>query len=90
MSLDQAETIALQSVAFLASDEDSLADLLHLTGLDFASLKTGLANPDILAGVLAILLQNEQRLLAFCAAFDIEPSAPAAAHHRLAPLHSDF
>lgn len=88
--LEAAESIALQAVAFVAADEEMLTGLLSLTGLDLDGLKTRLGDHDTLAGVLAVLLENEPRLLAFCEAAGLDPSAPAAAHRRLAPAAFDF
>jgi hypothetical protein len=94
VSLETAEIIALQAVAFLASDDEALEDLLRLTGLDLESLKTALTDQatfhETLAGVLAVLLESETRLLAFCEATDLSPTVPAAAQRRLAPSHTEF
>lgn len=88
--IEAAEAIALQAVAFVAADEEMLTGLLSLTGLDLDALKTRLGDHDTLAGVLAVLLENEPRLLAFCEAAGLDPTAPAAAHRRLAPPAFDF
>lgn len=94
VSLEQAETIAFQAVAFLAADADSLEGLLRLTGHGLESLKTALTDParlhETLAGILSVLLENEARLLTFCEANALNPGAPGAALRRLAPASPEW
>ena len=79
MNQDAAETIALQALGFLASDPKSLESLMANSGFDPQSLsKTGI-DPGILVGVLAFLLQDEDRTLAFCEAKDLQPFMPGRA-----------
>ncbi|MEN3977247.1 DUF3572 domain-containing protein [Emcibacter sp. SYSU 3D8] len=79
MNTDRAETVALQALAFLAADEQALDGFVHLTGLGLDQLRAAASNPEILAGVLDHLLQDEPLLLAFCEAADIKPDEPARA-----------
>ncbi len=79
MNTDRAETIALQALAFLAADEQALDGFVQLTGLGIGELRSAAASPEILAGVLDYLLQDEAMLLAFCAAAEIRPDEPIRA-----------
>lgn len=79
MNTDRAETIALQALAFLAADEQALGGFVQLTGLGLDELRSAASNPEILAGVLDYLLQDEAMLLAFCAAAEIRPDEPGRA-----------
>ncbi len=79
MNTDRAETIALQALAFMAGDEQALDGFVHSTGLGIGELRAAASNPEILAGVLDYVLQDEAMLLAFCAAAEIRPDEPARA-----------
>ena len=80
---DQAETLALNALAYLAGDEDALTGFLAATGLSPDDLRSGAGDPHILAGVMDYLLADEQRLLAFCAEAGIEETLPARARASL-------
>lgn len=79
MNTDRAETIALQALAFLAGDEQALGGFLHVTGLGMDALRAAAGNPEVLAGVLDYVLQDEAMLLAFCEAAGIRPDDPGRA-----------
>lgn len=79
MNTDRAETIALQALAFLAGDEQALDGFLRLTGMGLPDIRAAAANPDMLAGVLDYLLQDEPMLLAFCDTAEIRPDEPGRA-----------
>ena len=68
-----AETIALQALAFLVSEEGNLRGFLGHTGATADDLKLGAGSPQFLAGVLDFLLEQDDRLLAFCDQFDVTP-----------------
>jgi hypothetical protein len=63
MSTDQAESIALQALAFLASDSELLPRFLALTGIDPGEIRKAAAEPGFLAGVLAFFMAHEPSLL---------------------------
>ncbi|PLX35389.1 MAG: DUF3572 domain-containing protein [Hyphomicrobiales bacterium] len=83
ISRDEAETLALSALRFLASDPALWSRFEALTGVDAASVRRLAAEPDFLAGVLEFLLQHESALLVFCAHEDIAPERPARAHRLL-------
>ncbi len=63
MISDQAESIALQSLAFLASDDELLPRFLALTGIEANAIRKAAAEPGFLAGVLAFFMAHEPSLL---------------------------
>lgn len=73
MDKEQAETIALQALSFLAKDEELLAQFLMSTGLTPQELKKRLREPDLLGGVLDAILANDSVLLEFCNATSLSP-----------------
>ncbi len=79
MTPETAQTIALQALTFVATDEYAFQGFLNLTGLDIGTVRLRANDPELQGGVLDYLLQNEDRLLAFCEHIDIEPTVPARA-----------
>ena len=79
MTPDAASTIALQTLTFVATDDDALAGFLNLTGLSLTDLRQRARDPELQGSVLDFLLQDEKRLLAFCESAGIEPDQPARA-----------
>jgi len=78
-----AETIALQALAYLVSEEKLLARFMALTGLSPSDLQQGATDPSFLAGVLDFFLGNEADLLAFCDAENLAPELPGKARMAL-------
>ncbi len=83
MKPDQAATLAIRALAFLASDEDTLGRFLGTTGMDPTDLRAGVDDPAVLAGVLDFLLSDEPLLLQFCAAAGVRPEEPQRARVQL-------
>jgi uncharacterized protein DUF3572 len=86
MDADQAESIAISALAFLASDMERLSRFLALTGMGPRDLKADARTPRVLAAVLNHLLQDESQLLVFSAAKNIPPEQIAPAHALLEAL----
>jgi hypothetical protein len=80
MDADEAQSVALSALAFLAEDIQRLGAFLALTGLGPAELKTGAQSPRVLAAVLDHLLRDENLLLVFAASRRIPPERIAPAH----------
>ena len=79
MDSTAAEIIALQALGFIATDEKAFSGLMASTGIDVDSLKNAGSDPTILVGVLDFLLQNEDRLMAFCDEQSLDPTQPGRA-----------
>ena len=73
MNKEQAETIALQALSFLAKDDKLLSHFLTNTGLTLQELKKRIPEPDLLGGVLDAILMNDTVLLNFCNAASLSP-----------------
>jgi hypothetical protein len=80
----QFETLAIQAVAYLLTDDDTRQGFLNATGLEEEAMRAGLENRGFLAGVLEYLLSREDLLLDFCEQNDIPPELPARARQTLA------
>ena len=68
MNEEQAKIVALQALAYLVGDEDTLQRFMDLSGMDGADLRARADDPAMLAGVLDFFLGNEAQLLEMCAA----------------------
>lgn len=80
MSLDDAETIALQALGFLADDPQRVSRFLALTGSDAGQLRAEAKNREFQAATLEYILGDESLLLAFCQEAGIDPVAIGPAY----------
>jgi hypothetical protein len=80
---DNAETLAINVLAFLAARPEELARFLDLAGLGPGNLRSAAADPVFLGGVASFLLQDEALLLAFAAEASLPPATVAAAARTL-------
>jgi hypothetical protein len=78
-----AETLALEALAFLAGSSDEIARFVDNSGIGADELRARAGEPDVLRSVLDFLLSEDERLLAFCAAAQIEPREVHMARHAL-------
>ena len=80
---EDAETLALRALAWLAADPERLGLFLAETGLGPAELKRCASDKALLGGVLDHLLAREYLLLRFAEESEIDPAAAARARARL-------
>jgi hypothetical protein len=70
---DDAETIALRALAFMAEDEDRLSRFMSETGVGPDDLRQHAGSVQVLTAVLDFLSRDESLLLMFTANADIKP-----------------
>jgi hypothetical protein len=80
---EAAETLALQALAWLAGSSDDLMRFVESSGVGADELRERASEPDVLRAVLDFLLAEDERLLAFCSAEEIEPREVHVARHAL-------
>ena len=80
---EQAETLALRALAFIAGDEERFQRFLISTGTTPDDVRRRAADPDFLSGVYDHMLADEALLVAFAEDADLEPSKIVAARYRL-------
>jgi Protein of unknown function (DUF3572) len=80
---DAAETLAIQALAFIAEDPESLSRFLAASGLSVEQIRAAARQPDFLAGVLDHMLGDEKLLLAFAQSADLDPAIVARAANAL-------
>ena len=66
MDREAAETLALEALTFLATDERRLGALLAQAGWTLPELRAGLGDPHVLAGILDFVLSDERLVAGFC------------------------
>jgi hypothetical protein len=79
LSLDDAETIAISAIAFLAEDQRRMERFLALTGMDPQTLIAGAETPPVQVAVLDHLLGDESLLMVFVSVKGLLPEAVPAA-----------
>lgn len=83
MSRDEAETLALEALGWLAGEDDRLGVFLGAAGLTAADLRGRAGDPDLLAAVLDFLLSDDRMVTGFAAASGRAPDAPMRARAAL-------
>jgi hypothetical protein len=87
--LPDPETLALQALAYIASEDDRLQRFLSLTGIEPGSLRGLAQDPAGLGAVLDYMLGWEPLLLEFAAAENLPPEGIAAARRKLPGYSED-
>jgi Protein of unknown function (DUF3572) len=78
-----AETLAVQTLAYLAGEPDRLRRFLAVSGLDPAQIRTAAAEPGFLAGVLEYVCSDEKLMLAVADHLQLGPGELARAQTAL-------
>lgn len=81
---EEAETLALSALAFLADDAERLGRFLAETGIGPDTLMRQAGTPATMAAVLDHILADESLLLVFAAGAGLKPEQIAAAHAAIA------
>ena len=70
-----AEALAVEALAFIASDDNLLPRFLAITGIEAADIRRAAATPGFLAGVLQFIAAHEPTLLQFAEASGRDPAS---------------
>ncbi|PWK69848.1 DUF3572 domain-containing protein [Aminobacter sp. AP02] len=87
-SHENAQALAIQALAFVASDPELLPRFLAITGIEAQHIRRAAQEPGFLAGVLQFLLAHEPTLLRFSQETGIAPGDVGIAARAL-PLGND-
>lgn len=87
MTLDEAESIGLAALGFLAEEPKRIGRFLTTSGIDPGELRVRAGDADLLAALLDHILGDETLLLVFCADKRVEPERVAPARMLLAGEH---
>ena len=74
IAAEAAETLAIQALAFLAGEPESLGRFLAITGIGPDEIRNAAREPHFLAGVLDYLASDEPLLIAFATQIGIDPA----------------
>lgn len=80
---EAAETMAIQTVSWMANDPAILGGFLSETGANLGSLAADIRRPEFLASVLDYILAEDQRVLALAAGLGIRPETIAQSRAHL-------
>lgn len=80
---ESAETLALQALSYLLTDEDLLVQFFAASGADAGALRAGAGDPVFLAAVVDFLLAEDARVLGFAAASGHRPETLIVARQAL-------
>ena len=84
VSLENANEVALDAIAFLLADEDRLLQFLSFTGADPGQLRERLNDKEFHASILDYLLQNELLLISFASEIQVTPETISRARIAIA------
>ncbi|MCC1492177.1 DUF3572 domain-containing protein [Cognatishimia sp. F0-27] len=79
LSQESAETIGLQAVAWLASNDELLPVFMGATGASEDDFRANLQDPVFQGSVLDFLLMDDKWIVAFCDETGLAPDQPMAA-----------
>ena len=83
MQQDQAESIAIQALGWLASDGGLLGMFMSASGADINDLKKIAGDPVFLGSVLDFILIDDSHVTGFCDAANLPYDAPMRARQAL-------
>ncbi len=81
-----AETIALEALGFVAADDTELGRFLALSGLSIDDLRASAGSAETLRAVMEYVMGHEPTAKAFAQSRDYRPEDLAKAAHRLGAL----
>lgn len=83
LSPENAETIALQALGWLATNDELMPVFLGASGASIDDLKTQAANPEFLGSVLDFITMDDAWVVQFCDATGMEYTTPMQARQAL-------
>jgi hypothetical protein len=83
LTREDAETLAIRAVAFLAAREDLFLRFVALTGMSVDQVRGNLADPAVLGAVLDFVLADEALVLEMVGELQVAPDLPARARRLL-------
>lgn len=89
-TIEDAQTLALRALAFLATEPERLGPFLSATGLGPENLRAAASEPEFLAAVLDHIGSSDSLLLEFAETTRLPPDAVAEACRVLAGPPSDW
>ena len=82
-SSETAETLAFQALGWLSGNDELMPIFMGSTGVSVDDLKTQVGDPAFLASVLDFITMDDQWVIAFCDAHNLDYNAPMLARQAL-------
>ena len=76
---EQAQSLAIQALGFIAADPELLPRFLAITGIEATAIRQAAREPGFLAGVLQFICAHEPTLLRFSEETGISPGQVVSA-----------
>lgn len=73
MQINHAETLAIQALSWLASDEEMLLQFLNISGAAPGDLRARASEPEFLGFVLDFIMRDDETILGFCGTSSASP-----------------
>ena len=83
MNGDQAETVAIQALSWLAGQEELFGSFLNTTGASVNDVRGMAADPVFLGSVLDFILMTDETVTGFCESARLPPETPKQARQFL-------
>ena len=83
MTPERAETIALQALGWLASDDDLCGTFLAASGASPDDMRQRATEPAFLASILGFLTMNDDWIISFCDSVSLSYDQPLRALYAL-------
>ena len=90
MTRNEARDIADAGFSFIAADAELVGALLSQSGTDVSGLRSMAGRPEFAAFVLDFLMENDERVLAFCAQTGLAPQRVQMARGVLGGFDDSF
>lgn len=87
MTPERAETIALQALGWLATNEELCPVFMGSTGASVDDLRERASDPAFLAAVLSFLTMDDDWIIAFCDSQSLSYDQPLRARYALPGQH---
>ncbi|KTR06961.1 hypothetical protein NS365_05630 [Aureimonas ureilytica] len=78
-----AETIGIEALSFLASDQDLMQRFLDVTGIEADEVRTLVSHQSFFVGVLDFISAHEPTLMTFCGFAALQPDEVSNARRKL-------
>lgn len=83
---ETSEEVAVKALTFLSNDAELMGRFLALSGLDPAQLRSVIAEPSFLSGLLEFMMTDDALLLSFVSNHGLSPEDVAKAKQVLDPM----
>jgi hypothetical protein len=85
MSVEEAESVALNAFSYITGDEERMSRFLSISGLRVDTIRIAAESAGFFAGILDYIASDEALLIGFAEQLNIKPERIMQAHWTLSP-----